>query len=155
MIVLDNRLNDHGGSFHHLSDLPNHIPRKATVDLEGDFNNHYKVYVSAGNEHRALQILSPDLMAMLEDLADTKVDIEINAQDVFLIYVADFYTEASLGALFSVANTLRSGLDRLSKTWLASDGKTAEEDIYHAAHATRNAMIDKHTTSASSKWLLP
>src|SRR6266851_4711896 len=85
MVVIDNWLNDHRYRRQD-SDLPDRIPNGVALSLEGDFNKYYRVSTTKGSEREAIQLLSPDLMASLEDEAINKVDIEINAKELFLIY---------------------------------------------------------------------
>ena len=140
MIVLDNRTNDYLRGVD--SDLPERIPGGVVVDLEGDFSDYYRVTTTKGYERELVQVLSPDLMAVLADVANNKVDIEINARDMFLVYEADFYSEQNITALFTVADALLAKFDRSSKTWQASS-KAMERAVEQSALAARRTLVYK------------
>lgn len=81
-LVLDGKSNNFLGS-----NLPAAFARSQRLQLEGDFNRYFDLYVPAGYERDALYIMTPDIMALLID--DTKkYDLEIVGNQLF-IYGAD------------------------------------------------------------------
>jgi hypothetical protein len=140
MIVLDNRTNDHVRGLE--SDLPERIPGGVSVSLEGDFNDYYRVTTTKGYERELVQVLSPDLLALLADTAHNKVDIEINGRDMFLVYEADFYDQQNITALFTVADALLAKFVASAKNWQASS-KNAERAMEQSALAARRKLIFK------------
>ncbi len=139
MIILDNRLNDHG--YRRVrSDLPDRVPNGTPLHLEGDFGTYYHVSTTKGSEREAVQVLSPDVMAVLEDAAPRKVDIELSDKELYLILEGGHYTEHNITALFNVAGAVLGKLDKASKTWLASS-KGEEHEIAQRAEAARRKLI--------------
>lgn len=139
MLVIDNKLNDHGYRRHD-SDLPDRVPNEVVIRLEGNFNNYYRVSTTKGRERESVEVMSPDFMSKLVDIAKNKVDIEISDTDLFLIYDADFYTEQNTTALFGTADTVLEYISKLSKTWEAgSQGE--EQAIAQSADTTRHKLI--------------
>ena len=139
LIILDNKLNDHGYRRSD-SNLPDRVPDGVRVSLEGDFDKYYRLSVTKGREQEAVHVLSPDLMAALIDQAYCKVDIEVSGKDLFLIYEDNFYSEQNINSLFSVAKTMIGKLDRLSETWLASS-RWEERVMSKSARAARNKLL--------------
>ncbi len=140
MIVIDNKHNDHRYKYHG-GELPDRIPNGTKLNLEGDFDRYYQVSITKGDEKKALQILSPDLMAEIQDRVMGNVDIEIDAKNLFLMTEADFYTEQNLQALFDMAGAMICKLNKLSTTWLTSSGMGEEERVAQSALSARNSLI--------------
>jgi hypothetical protein len=140
MIVIDNKLNDHGYRRHE-SNLPSRIPDGVNISLEGNFDKYYRTSTTKSTEQKAVYVLSPDFMIDLVGQVQNKVDIEIEADDLFLIYEADFYTGQNVEALFTVAKVVLSKFDKLSKSWLAASGSNEKTAMAQMAHEARRKLI--------------
>lgn len=139
MMIIDNRLNDHR-YWRKGSNLPDRIPHGVRIDLEGDFGNYFRISATKDAEQETLEVLSPDFMTALLDVAMDKVDVEISNRNLFLIYEADNYTERNLTSLFTTADVVLAKLHRLSRTWMASS-KDEEKAVALAAVETRHKLI--------------
>lgn len=139
MIIIDNRLNDHR-YWRHDSNLPDHIPDGVRLNLEGDFGNYFRISTTKNNERDALQVLSPEFMAALEDTAAHKVDIEMSDKNLYLIYEADNYSQRNLTSLLTTADVVLPQLHGLSKTWMASS-KGSEKTMADSAATARHKLI--------------
>jgi hypothetical protein len=71
-MVLDATKNNSMG----LSSFPGILSGASQLKLEGDFNNHFKLYVPPGYERDALYVFTPDVMAALIDYGN-EYDIEV------------------------------------------------------------------------------
>lgn len=85
-MVFDARSNN---ALKRFSNLPDSLKRSQRLQLEGNFNDHFDVYVPQQYEQDALYVFTPDVMAAFID-AGAKFDIEIIDQKVYL------YTHATL-----------------------------------------------------------
>jgi hypothetical protein len=141
MIIIDNKMNDHGYR-HNLSNLPSKVPKESALSLEGDFDEYFQVSTTKGAENKTLRVLSPNFMSELVDRANNKVDIEISNKNVFLIYESDFYSEHAIKALFDVAETVTKYMSKLSVTWAADSKHELNENAQSALRA-RHSLIFK------------
>ncbi|WP_394551591.1 hypothetical protein ACDF64_12040 [Agromyces sp. MMS24-JH15] len=125
-MVLDATSNDTWGS-----SLPTAIGRAQRLELEGDFDRSFRLYVPDGYERDALYVFTPDLMALLIDHA-AQDDLEI-VDDWMLCYrqgtadLADRRWWAQLGALTStVADRLADRGERYRDERVAENLRAAE-----------------------------
>lgn len=84
-----------------------------TLDLEGDFTRHFRLYVPKGYERDALYVFTPDLMATLIDEVGGS-DVEI-IDDHMFVYAArgfDLADPSVLDAATRIAATLGSRTQR-------------------------------------------
>jgi hypothetical protein len=135
LIVLDNRQDEH---FSFLSSLPTRIPDSRELQLEGNFNERYKVSVLSGTEQEVLQVLTPDFMAELMD-GGGKADIELEANKLFVIrhLVEGQITKPILEELFMAAAVVIKNLGELADTWQASSSPVAVQQIADTALSAR------------------
>jgi len=80
-MVLDSKQNNFLG----MTNLPDVYNAAQKLQLEGDFNQHFDVYVPAGYERDALYVLTPDVMAMLIDLGGN-YDMEVVDNEFYIYY---------------------------------------------------------------------
>lgn len=66
------------------SNLPDNLKGAQVLKLEGDFNDHFTLYVPTGYERDALYVFTPDVMAAVID-AGSNFDIEV-IDDTLLLY---------------------------------------------------------------------
>lgn len=93
---------------HSKGNSPNHhFFSSQKMQLEGDFNDYFNVYVPTGYERDALYILKPDLMASLIDNAK-EYDIEIIDDELFIYKYGTWYlaTPGVLGDLQSLTERI-------------------------------------------------
>jgi len=89
-----------------------------------------------------LEVLTPDLMEIIQDRASDKIDVEIEGKSFYLMCGADSYTGQNMSALFELAEELLAKLDHLSKTWMAAN-KNGEKVIAKAAEENHARLIFK------------
>lgn len=111
-IFLDGRGNN--GLFNDLR-LPNTFDKSQYLELEGDFNRHFSLYVAKEYEIMALTLLTPDLMQMLIKSA-RNYDIEI-LDGCFVIYSYALTSAKDYKEMFKVADTLLSNFEHNLKTF--------------------------------------
>lgn len=78
-IVLDAKKNNFLG----MGNLPDVLAGAQRLQLEGDFNEHFNLYVPEGYERDALYIFTPDVMQRMID-ATSNYDSEIVDDDLFV-----------------------------------------------------------------------
>ncbi|MGH7237177.1 MAG: hypothetical protein ACREGF_01435, partial [Candidatus Saccharimonadales bacterium] len=78
---------------------------KNTIKLEGNFDQYFTLYAPAGNEIEALEVFSPDTMALMED-ESKHYTVEFAGNRIY-IYVNGFVaTTENLTSLFALAKKL-------------------------------------------------
>ncbi|WP_052521235.1 hypothetical protein [Agreia bicolorata] len=119
-IVLDATQNDRTFG----SSIPMPIAQDQRLSLEGDFDNHFRLYCPTGYERDALYVMTPDLMALLIDDAGD-LDAEI-VDDLFYLYSNDAFDVAD-PALWQRLASIRAvlGAKALSQTENYSDDRVA------------------------------
>ncbi|RLP83130.1 hypothetical protein D9V34_07815 [Mycetocola lacteus] len=98
-IVLDARANNRLGTT-----LPLSLARDQILSLEGDFDRHFTLYCPRAYERDALQLLTPDLMALLIDHA-APFDVEI-IDDYLFVYATRPLDAHILERLLDVGDTV-------------------------------------------------
>lgn len=110
-IVLDSRKND--GI---VSSIPRYFEDKQRLELEGDFNKYFDFFAPEGYEIEALDILSPDFMAMLLDF-HTPFDVEIDEHDVYIISKGINYSPQNMREMFNAADILMKRFSYKLQSW--------------------------------------
>lgn len=102
-ILLDSRHNNFLG----LSNLRRSVHSNQRLQLEGDFNTHFNLYVPQGYERDALYFITPELMALLIDKGAT-FDVELIDDNLFIYSSKRFRLEdpAKLADIFHIIDTL-------------------------------------------------
>lgn len=113
-MVLDAKSNNFFGS-----NLPDSFDSTQRLTLEGDFNNHFNVYVPNGYETDALYVFTPDVMAVLVDHG-SKHDMEIIGEELFIFKsgktkLAD---KSELESVLSIVSTISNELRAQSKRYV-------------------------------------
>lgn len=73
--------------FFALTDLNALTSGKEKLNLEGDFNKYFKLYIVKDFQIEALQIFTPDIMAELIDkFKNVDMNIEINSNKIYLFF---------------------------------------------------------------------
>ena len=81
------------------------------VNLEGDFSEHFQVYIKPNSQVDVLSILSPDVMEMLKGL--DKYEIEMAANGVFYIYCHGYITKKqSLIDVYTIVEAIAAKIGR-------------------------------------------
>ncbi|MBC7708306.1 hypothetical protein H7Y63_03715 [Polaromonas sp.] len=86
------------------------------VQLEGNFNEFFRLYIPKGSSAGSLTILSPDIMQTLIDFG-TPFDIEINGQSVAIISPGKAFTKAMIPKLLLCADAIYKEFTQLEKSW--------------------------------------
>ncbi|MBC7746697.1 hypothetical protein H7Y40_01805 [Pedobacter sp.] len=108
-LVLDARSNN---LFGRLSNLPDSFSRSQRLELEGDFNSYFDLYVPGAYERDALYIMTPDIMAALIDGAKA-YDMEIIDSQLFIYSTVPFqlHQQTALQKLFTLTATIGKELN--------------------------------------------
>lgn len=125
-IMLDAKNNNYFGTF---TNLPTLFPASQKIQLEGDFNKYFTVYVPKQYEQDALYILTPDIMQAL--IANAKdFDVEVVDNRLYLYKSGAFALDkpAALAQLAAIAEVLHKEF-------------TAQTD-YYADHRLNNRSVD-------------
>jgi hypothetical protein len=103
-MVLDAKSNNLMGS---LSNLPVSLGKNTKLELEGDFNNYFDLYVPSEYERDALYIFTPDVMKALVD-SGASYDMEVidNSLMIYRRLRFDLTSAAELTQTFSIVNLL-------------------------------------------------
>jgi hypothetical protein len=101
-ILLDSRANNRFG----FSNLPV-FKGSQRLQLEGDFNKYFDLYVPDGYERDALYVITPELMALLIDLG-ARYDIELVDDRLYLYSEGEFTLEKqpTIEAIFHLVSVL-------------------------------------------------
>lgn len=107
-----------------------HLPEQ--VKLEGDFSKYFNLTIQKGYEVEALEIFTPDVMAVLMDKCRT-LSLEIVKDHLFIYDNTTIGTKAGLDAFYGVARyfaeTLGPVLARMKPALQAEAEVAAEEGI--------------------------
>lgn len=103
-MILDAKSNNLIGR---LSNLPIAFNKNTKLQLEGDFNKYFDLYVPAEYERDALYVFTPDVMAALVN-SGAAYDMEIidNSLMIYRSLRFNLASEQELGQIFSIVNTL-------------------------------------------------
>lgn len=78
---------------------------KNTLQLEGDFNQYFTLYAPKGNEIEALEVFSPDTMALMED-ASKHYSVEFAGNRIYIYSSGFITTTEQLTQVFGLAKKL-------------------------------------------------
>lgn len=115
MMLLDDKQNN--GLFG--SDLPSRISGGKSLQLEGDFNNRFRLTIVPDSERDVLQLITPDFMQELLQ-SPAAADIELEANQLFIIVEGDGLSLEPLQNLFGMADIVLKNINEVSRTWQAS-----------------------------------
>lgn len=121
------------------SNLPTTFARDQRLSPEGDFDAHFTLYCPAKYERDALYILTPDLMGLLIDEANT-FDVEI-VDDWMFLYSSrslDLANPAIVTRLYRIIDTLGVKLRDLSSRVTSPSGSccSSAPDPSHCSSST-------------------
>lgn len=113
-MVLDAKSNNFLGS-----NLPDRFDSSQRLELEGDFNNHFNVYVPGGYERDALYVFTPDVMQVLVDKG-SRYDIEIVEDELFIFKTGKLTLskKSELEGLMEIAESISTELRDQSKRYV-------------------------------------
>jgi hypothetical protein len=86
------------------------------VQLEGNFNQYFDLYVPDGSQAGALTVFSPDVMARLIDHGRS-FDLEINKSSASFIIKDYAFTRKTIAELLQCAAAIGIELHELDRTW--------------------------------------
>ena len=118
-MVLDARSNNMAGIFgsDDVTNLPLWLDQEQVLSLEGDFNNYFTLYAPKEYERDALYIFTPDLMALLVDMAHA-FDVEIIDDNLYLYTrggVATMAEPAFMQRMFAIMQSIGEKLQQRSE----------------------------------------
>lgn len=113
-MVLDAKSNNFLGS-----NLPDRFDTSQRLALEGDFNNHFDVYVPGGYERDALYVFTPDVMQVLVDKGSC-YDIEIVEDELFIFKTGKMTLskQSDLEGFMEIAESIATELKDQSKRYV-------------------------------------
>ena len=82
------------------------------LSLEGDFNEHFTLYVTPGHEIEALQIFTPDIMQDFLEKSKN-YDVEFTDDRLYILSPNSLRTRNEIASLFSFAHHLISKLKKV------------------------------------------
>lgn len=128
-MLLDAKKNNFLGR---LSNLPVSLKTDQTMTLEGNFNDHFTLYVPTGYERDALYVFTPDVMASLIDHGD-RFDIEVVDDNLFLYNSGKFILESEqeIRALLEVTDKISSEMNE--QTDYYADERVANRSVNEIA----------------------
>ena len=116
LILLDNTRNNRLG----LSNLPLHVGDSSkSLQLEGDFNRHFKVQIQPNTQDDVLAVMTPDFM--IELLAAPAVDIQIEGKNLYIIRPKEAINLKSIQQLFAAVDVVLKHMQELEKVGGASE----------------------------------
>src|SRR4051812_18440462 len=124
-LLLDARANDNRLFGIRSSDLPVSFDRDQVLRLEGDFDQHFRLYAPKEYERDALYVFTPDLMALLIDEAGA-YDVEI-VDDTMFVYSPvpfDLLSPATYERMRAIVGTI--GAKALRQTARYADERTGD-----------------------------
>jgi hypothetical protein len=98
-----------------------HNATNETVQLEGDFNQYFRLFAKKGNEVNVLEALTPDVMEDLIDYAK-RFGMEMAGRDIFIYDGVPIRKKEDIYALYGFAKLL---VEKVIPFWHMSDGDTA------------------------------
>jgi hypothetical protein len=90
--------------------------KKQRLQLEGDFNDYFNLYVPNGEERDALEILTPDVMQVLVD-GGRPYDIELLADFIVIIASGTQYEKERLPVFLKFMSLLETELNDGAADW--------------------------------------
>jgi len=115
-IIVDSHHNDKNGKSMVFS--ANNSQR---LELEGDFYKDYGIYAPKGYERTALQLLSPDVMALLQDKAE-KFDLEVFGPQLNILCRQNPLTNPALAQnLVDIATKIIAKSNNMMQQWDSLD----------------------------------
>lgn len=111
-LVLDSNKNDGAPT----STIPNSIKSDQALSLEGNFSDHFDLFVPRGLQIDALHILAPNFMQILKD-SSAKFDVEFYGTEMVLVTRESIYTPEAMAYLAEAIQVELNYLSRLLKSW--------------------------------------
>jgi hypothetical protein len=100
--LLDAKSNNSFG----FTNLPQTFSRKQRLQLEGDFNNYFDLYIPEGYGRDALYYLTPELMQVLVDYG-SGYDIEVVDDQLYIYSSKEYaYNEKEIRELFNLVDLI-------------------------------------------------
>jgi hypothetical protein len=96
------------------------------LQLEGDFSNNFDLLVPNGLQIEALQIFTPDVMEILQNLKDDFRSVELSGNKIY-IYVNGYISKSSvLESAFQLAKTLINKLSLVANDFKVDPSISAQ-----------------------------
>lgn len=125
--VVDAIANDGPGR----SSLPLRISGRHRLRLEGDFDRHFALYAPEGAERDALELFTPDVMALLIDEAgDLDVEVWQDRLTVFSPRAWDPADPATRARLERLADVLGAKASRIARRRRGPIGRRLDQGIF-------------------------
>lgn len=146
-IVFDSLLNDTW-----LNSLTQQFDQVQQLGLEGDFNNHYRVYAPVKHRIDALSIITPDLMAVLLE-SGSAFDVLLGKNKIIVRTVGHIAYEAeTVRAMIRTMDVVTKEVLYRMRTWR---NMTDPYDLLlKRATATQAIAVGKTSIPINLRWLV-
>jgi len=126
-MLLDGKANNTNIFKASFSNLPISMARDQTLELEGDFNEHFTLYAPKEYERDAYYIFTPDLMALLIDEVG-QFDVEV-IDDQLFVYGKEFnfFDVATWQRIMAIITTV--GAKTISQTDFYADEQIGDRTL--------------------------
>lgn len=119
--------------------LPIAMARNQRLDLEGDFPEHFNLYVPEGYERDALYIFTPDLMALcIDEAGDFDVEIVDNWMFIYAPHDIDLSNPGLWERAWKIRHVVAERADYNAQNW-SDEHYDAERDAQIRAFAAGTA----------------
>lgn len=123
-VFIDSKKNNFLG----INSLDKFYSKKQVLQLEGDFNNYFTIYVPQDYQKDALYFLTPELMALLVDYGqDYDIEVINNTLKFYRMNGFITYNEQVLTEIFKLIEVLGGEFE--DNTMLYQDEKSVAENI--------------------------
>ncbi len=111
-IVLDSRKNDRN----FMVSIDAGIKAGQKLQLEGDFNNHFDLYIPNNLQVNALTVLAPNFMQILKD-SSCNFDVEFFGNEMVLLTRDPLYTQKVMNVASQALDAQLQYMQRLLPSW--------------------------------------
>lgn len=136
-LILDSHKNDEA-----FVGLPFHPSESQRIELEGDFDQHFSLYVHKNDATEALSLITPDVMQTLKGRADG-VDILFRDNTLYLITVENIGNEVNREKLLAIAKIILEEMTR----WMKTSGQGKDNKAYSQLQIVDDASLKVRKTS--------
>ena len=124
-------------------DIADGFAEKHTITLEGNFNEHFRLYAPESLSVEALEVFNPETMALMED-GSKRFNVEFCGGRIYIYLTSRVNSTGELRSAFNLAKQLVNQVKPLAASFQTS-----------AAIATSNQAISIAQTKRQNRPLTP